>query len=216
MKKYVIFLTAAAIAFAAVAIHAQQARPNQFEKLRSGPRQPIATMKHNLLVLYTGKPLTEAEKRDFLAKAALQFRGVPLKWGVTVPAVQTISPANMDTPSFQAAGNLVGWDPEFKSVMVPSDRGALNLFVNANPNHLYLVTMKVRVYADPGQITIWPVAMSSGVIQSQVVNVTGDPVNGTDQEFAFAFDTDTSGYAEFDILINNHQYYFTSAELMAQ
>jgi hypothetical protein len=84
---------------------------------------------------------------------------------------------------------------------------------------MYLVTVKAHVYSASAQFTVTP---NSGLnarvtnMPAQTVNVVGDPANGTDQEFAFAFDTTNSGVAAFDISLSSGWWTFSGAELMTQ
>jgi hypothetical protein len=228
MKKTIIILTAAALAFPAIALNAQQEGRIQLEKLRPGPKTPAATLGHNLVVLHTGRPLSEAEKRDFLAKTMLQFRGAPAKPGAapkttqynSTPAELSISPSQMVANGFEAIGNNISWFPALQEVAVSAGTGSsISLTVTANSNTMYLVTVKAHVYSASAQFTVTP---NSGLnarvtnMPAQTVNVVGDPANGTDQEFAFAFDTTNSGVAAFDISLSSGWWTFSGAELMTQ
>ena len=223
MKKLMIIL-AAALAVATVTLDAQQGGRIPLEKLR--PKAPAATLAHNLVVLHTGKPLSEAEKRDFFAKTMLQFRGPAPKPGArptstqTTPQVQSISPTQMYTNGFNAQCYNISWFPALQEVAVSGGTESyIILAVDVQPNTMYLVTVKAHVYSSSAQFAISPVSGLTEKVTNmhgQTVNVVGNATNGTDTEFAFAFDTTNSGVAAFNISLSNGWWTFSGAELMTQ
>jgi hypothetical protein len=216
MKKLTALLVAVAL------ISPAFAQKLTFQGTHPRPKLAIVAPASKPVLLHTGKPITADEKKQLLTSAtkayAAQFPKAKFKMPVTLPATPPmLTPDNMVL-------NGVGYGMAVLPTVVdyyngyiafnPGVSGSNNsliLFINVQPNTAYLIIPKVfSSSTENPQITISAFLGTGGTPTNQTF--TGSMGNN---EFAYAFTSNSSGYVQLDLWSPNSSWNFLSCEITA-
>lgn len=227
MPKLIGLLIAVMLTATSLAQNTMPGERIQFQGAHPRPKVPPATLAHKLVVLQKGRPLSEMDKRIFAKQTAVQFRTMPvMRLGAPAPQLPrpmvqsgggssgtyTITPDQMVTNGLiGAAYGVAEWDPaDGGLLMTAGSQNFVGLQVIAQPNTMYVLTVRAQTWSQAPHFTITPMG-ANGITSMPGQSVTGSP--GT-TEFAFAFDTTGSGSVTIDVS-GDSNWMFVSAELIA-
>jgi hypothetical protein len=190
------------------------------------PKAHIVAPAIKPILLHTGKPITQADKKQFLTSAikayAAQVPTAGLKaLNVTVPATPPVlTPDNMNLNRVAygiaslpevvdySQGEIV-FKPGSAGTFI-GDSSSLYIYINVQPNTAYLVIPKLTFtpYASNPQFTI------TGDFGGPPATQTSSVSPGTN-EFVYAFISNSTGTVALQMFSSNDYWSFLSCEITA-
>jgi hypothetical protein len=186
------------------------------------PKATIVAPAITPILLHTGKPITADEKKQLLASAIKAYAAQVPKAKFKMPVSLPTTPPLLTTDNMVLNG--VGYGMANQPSVVdyyngyiafnPGVSGSYNsliLFINVQPNTAYLIIPKVfSPSTENPQITISAFLGTGGTPTNQTF--TGSMGNN---EFAYAFTSNSSGYVQLQIWSPNSFWNFLSCEITA-
>jgi hypothetical protein len=165
------------------------------------------------LLLHTGKPLTQNDKRQFLATL---IKTAPT--GTRKPQVASAPPSTITlTPGQVSQGNvyLIMENPGYVDAthsefqINPGDKSNVSFVIAGQPNTAYYLAVKVSTYSTAPQFTIYTGTLGTDVpITSE--NFTG---SAGDNEFAYGVVSNSAGNILITIYSANAYWSFDNCEV---
>jgi len=186
-----------------------------FQGIHPRPKLPVVATAGKPLILHTGKPITPDQKRQLMTEVAntsfpkstsggMQTRNLTQSSGsIVLTAEQTFTNgASMEADSPDQVNAYVGF-----LTFLSGNQHKLIIFVPVNKNTIYTLAIKVNVYMGQNpQMTI--VSQGSSVMNSETVNLSIG-----ENEFAYAYATNSTGSSMVTLSSPNADWAFESCEI---
>jgi hypothetical protein len=182
------------------------------------PKVAIVAPAAKPVVLHTGKPITQDQKRQLLA-SAIQAYTAKLPAGQKKPqaAAQPATPATITVDQLNQEGVFFayGISPQIVNptegllIFNGNSSSSLIFMISARQNVAYILTVKVYANALPGHVNAQFI-INNAISAQNAETVTAGP---GENEIAYAFVSNSTGDIPVGIYSSNDEWNFVSAEL---
>lgn len=216
--------TLAALLVAVAFIPSVLAQNAALQEVQNNRKGPVVVPATKPILLHTGRPITQNDKNQLLASVmkthALKSpgpKGTMKTQQVAAPAATTvtITPSQMFQIGFVATELIAPTyvNPELNEFMfAPGESSYLRIDIQVKANTTYVLTFKANSLSPNPNFTLWAATSTPGE-ENNAESFVG--VAGPNNEFAYAFVSNSTGVMSVNVNSSNANWVFTSCEISA-